>query len=467
MKRIAIALLSFGILMASAVAVSAVAAPKLAVEDGRLAWSSVGGADGYNIYHNDQYLTTVTNGTSYTASSEGDYYVTSFDHDTNPTSYSGRSNTVRVETNAASSSPTQAGCADLVPADRILSFPDNGCHYQVQDAGNAAELCSSFDSSGRICGRQLAANHRHRVNVWSPDWSDSSHHFFTTSATSGVVLDDHLLAVQADGTGRTAMVNVTDDDKVRVVYVPAGGDVMVIQIEQDSGADAGWSLSEWAPDRQALNVDLPPSMHHAHFDPDWVELEPGQAVFHQDPNVPGQEVKFIHADGREAVYYPNGSLVRDPRYAGTFNYVNPRPAPTALTDIVGALEWAFYGLGHLIPDIAPWAVERFVLGGGPSEPCVSTSCPGQSSRGDQGDLDGDGTPNWQDMDPDGDGVTVFGDIDNDNDGVPTWDDPDDLDPAVPGSSTPGGGGDGSGEHLPGNEPQTTCCAPKPPGDHHP
>jgi hypothetical protein len=70
-------------------------------------------------------------------------------------------------------------------------------------------------------------------------------------------------------------------------------------------------------------------------------------------------LKFIHSDGREAVF--NGdtlSLMTDAKYGGTYNYVNPAPVPDKWYDVGGGGAYAGKGVWHLVLDVVP-----FVAGG--------------------------------------------------------------------------------------------------------
>ena len=101
-----------------------------------------------------------------------------------------------------------------------------------------------------------------------------------------------------------------------------------------------------------------------HYRDDW-QLSPEMSQYHNDPATEGAELKFIHEDGREAVYTPDGSkLVTDPRYAGTYNYVNPASPswnPLRWPSIVGR------GLGHFFADMVPYYIGGNVRG--PEDPC--------------------------------------------------------------------------------------------------
>ena len=153
-------------------------------------------------------------------------------------------------------------------------------------------------------------------------------------------------------------------------------------------------------------------------------------MFHQDPSVVGNEVKFVHEDGREAVYYVDGTLVTKPEFAGTFNYVNARPEPEGLLDIQGIIEWAWFGAGHLIADVVPFVIARDAGGGNGNSrgdnpgPLGTASAPDETNL-DLRDDDDDGIPAGQDLDDkdpnrgarpgttfaddDGDGIINFND----------------------------------------------------------
>lgn len=129
--------MSLGLLLAGAIAASAVSAPTLSENDGNLTWNAVGGADGYNVYLDDSYLATVT-ATRFTAPRDGVYYVTSFDRDTNPTSYSGRSNEVSVE-------PSDGGSEPPPPTDTRLSAPTLSVDGERQLTWNAVSRADGYN----------------------------------------------------------------------------------------------------------------------------------------------------------------------------------------------------------------------------------------------------------------------------------------------------------------------------------
>ena len=100
--------------------------------------------------------------------------------------------------------------------------------------------------------------------------------------------------------------------------------------------------------RDARNTNLPvtpPAQGSG-----WVELPSSQNIFH-DNGKGKPERKFIHPDGREAVYDGDtGELVTDPCNKGTYNYVNPPQ------DGMGGFEQVWRGAGHFFADMVPFAM---------------------------------------------------------------------------------------------------------------
>ncbi len=70
----------------------------------------------------------------------------------------------------------------------------------------------------------------------------------------------------------------------------------------------------------------------------------------------------MHSDGREAVFDGDTlEFVRDPRYVGTYNYVNP-VAASEVTGVGSALKFVGKNVGHFVTDVVPFAVLGNVRG---------------------------------------------------------------------------------------------------------
>jgi hypothetical protein len=97
----------------------------------------------------------------------------------------------------------------------------------------------------------------------------------------------------------------------------------------------------------------------------WQLLGPSQSIYH-DNGVGQPELKYIHPSGREAVF--DGDTLQpitDPRYAGTYNYVNPAQAPENWYNVGGWLSFSVLGAGHLVTDVVPYWLGGNVRGNDP------------------------------------------------------------------------------------------------------
>ena len=80
-------------------------------------------------------------------------------------------------------------------------------------------------------------------------------------------------------------------------------------------------------------------------------------IFH-DNKVGSPELKYIHPDGREAVFSTDQTGTyqpyTDPRYMATYNYINPAPKGDSWYDVGGWLNWGVKGVGHGAVDVVPY-----------------------------------------------------------------------------------------------------------------
>lgn len=88
---------------------------------------------------------------------------------------------------------------------------------------------------------------------------------------------------------------------------------------------------------------------------EWKRLGPDMSKYH-DNGQGKPELKFVHPDGREAVFDGDTLLpMTDPRYKGTYNYVVPVPMPENKWDIFGWFEYVEKTIiGHGIKDWLPY-----------------------------------------------------------------------------------------------------------------
>ncbi|MFE7060775.1 hypothetical protein ACFVAD_01320 [Sutcliffiella sp. NPDC057660] len=110
--------------------------------------------------------------------------------------------------------------------------------------------------------------------------------------------------------------------------------------------------------RDAMNSPHPSYKEVLKERSEWTQLPEDMSVYH-DNGVGKPELKFIHPDGREAVF--DGDTfepVTDAKYKGTYNYINTSLPPGEFPkDLDGVMEWIEFsknGLGHVVTDVIPY-----------------------------------------------------------------------------------------------------------------
>lgn len=111
---------------------------------------------------------------------------------------------------------------------------------------------------------------------------------------------------------------------------------------------------------QRKEMNGPPPTYEEVKDPasGWVRLPVEMSIYH-DNHEGEPELKFIHPDGREAVFDGDDHiLVTDPRYIGTYNYINPslqpEDFPTNKEELLKWVEFGKTGIGHVVTDVVPY-----------------------------------------------------------------------------------------------------------------
>lgn len=115
------------------------ASPVISSNDAEITWSSVPNADGYNVYRNDRYSATVQEN-SYTAPSSGEYTVTSFDKNANPTSYSDSSNALDMKVGSGDATPAPAPGSSARPAAPVIEVSGSKISWKAVPAATAYNL---------------------------------------------------------------------------------------------------------------------------------------------------------------------------------------------------------------------------------------------------------------------------------------------------------------------------------------
>ena len=108
-------------------------------------------------------------------------------------------------------------------------------------------------------------------------------------------------------------------------------------------------------DRIAANGKHPTYNEVANND-EWQLLPESQAKYHID-DVGETELKYIHSDGREAVF--NGDTLEpmtDPRYMATYNYYALHKIPETDATVCDYIKYGYTWVMHGVTDVIPyWA----------------------------------------------------------------------------------------------------------------
>lgn len=117
----------------------------------------------------------------------------------------------------------------------------------------------------------------------------------------------------------------------------------------------GHSLTAWHFEGRAARNGAPIAYDQVtELGSGWQQLSASQAIYHDNgEGLP--ELKFIHPSGREIVFDGDSFLpITEPRYAGTYNYVNPAPAPENWYNVGGWLSFVGRGIAHVATDVVPY-----------------------------------------------------------------------------------------------------------------
>lgn len=139
---------------------------------------------------------------------------------------------------------------------------------------------------------------------------------------------------QATAMQKLPAENQTNDVSARIIYGPNYNNMKTLNY--DLRATLNSNLPETMPETKGTWKEV----REAKDENIWYLYRPEDSALHQEPGKP-EYIKVGQPDGREAVYNSDTKeLITDPRYKGTYNYVNP--------------EGVFGRIGHAIIDILPY-----------------------------------------------------------------------------------------------------------------
>jgi hypothetical protein len=132
------------------------------------------------------------------------------------------------------------------------------------------------------------------------------------------------------------------------------------KLGRDLAGAADDALRRMARDRASRNSDLPSSPEEARRQGGY-ELDPPFDRYHQNEDgIPDH--KWIIPDGpfgsKEVIFDGlTGEVIDDPRWEGTYNYVNPlRFGDVAHHGPAGPVIWAASWIGHGVADVLPYGM---------------------------------------------------------------------------------------------------------------
>ena len=144
--------------------------------------------------------------------------------------------------------------------------------------------------------------------------------------------------------------------KYKVINTIAGEDIT--NNLQETAYSVYYNATKWHfEDRIEKNGEHPTIEQVRLNDSGWDKAESWASVYHQD-EIPGEDLKYTHPDGREAVFsnIDNGKEwveMTDPRYMATYNYCplyelpkNPGPLDYAKRPVSAT--------GHFFADMVPY-----------------------------------------------------------------------------------------------------------------
>lgn len=106
--------------------------------------------------------------------------------------------------------------------------------------------------------------------------------------------------------------------------------------------------------REKLNGKHPTFEEVSSADSEWILLDKSMSIYH-DNKIGKNEMKFVHPDGREAVF--DGDTLEpvvDHKYKATYNYVSPVRIPENKLDLIRWMNFGVKGVGHLLMDVVPY-----------------------------------------------------------------------------------------------------------------
>jgi hypothetical protein len=119
--------------------------------------------------------------------------------------------------------------------------------------------------------------------------------------------------------------------------------------------EIGYTATEWQYEKRDRRNSNLPTYDQIYFESGWRVCKEWEAKYHQT-NTGALDIKCVNVSGKEVVYDGDEphDVIDDPRYKGTYNYVNMAPLPKSWKDIKGVVWFGITFIGHGIVDVLPY-----------------------------------------------------------------------------------------------------------------
>ena len=178
---------------------------------------------------------------------------------------------------------------------------------------------------------------------------------FISKDPIGLLGGDNVFAYAPNPTGWIDPLGLSDDRSC--AGRPCNRSVRGNGSREDIGKQIAVALTAWHFEgRDNRNGTHPTYAQVNDASSKWRLLPKSQSILHDD-GVGKPELKYVHPDGREAVF--NGDCLCPeirPQYKATYNYINPGVVPDNWYDLPGWDQYVMDMIGHGVIDVAPYLV---------------------------------------------------------------------------------------------------------------
>lgn len=188
------------------------------------------------------------------------------------------------------------------------------------------------------------------------DWAENTVDDVMSGNVDGDWLENKANEVYDGVTGTATDAGGWLSNKADEAYDGVSNSVDQVSDWASERAETGWhDMTAWHyEEREALNGEHPQPGTLRDGENGWQLLPAWMSKLHDNGEGEAEE-KWVNEDGREAVFDGgrDGSVMTDPRYVGTYNYVVPRDKNN-LNTTDDYVDFASRTAGHTVWDVLPW-----------------------------------------------------------------------------------------------------------------